>query len=105
VLQSEAVVVCLAAWLPLIAEFPMDSASLSDRQLLGTLGRGYYHRPCTQRFACVGAITIAVGVVLLFLVLCAVYCICCPGYFRCCTIHVLHVTCLQVWRRQPLCSV
>jgi hypothetical protein len=61
----------------------MEAADFHGRQLIGTFRSGYYNRPCTQRFACVGAIAIAAGVVLLFLVLCALYCICCPSYFRC----------------------
>ena len=73
----------------------MESSSDLNRQLLGTLGSGYYHRPCIQRFACISAIAIAVGVVLLFLVLCALYCICCPAYFRCWTIPVLHLNSLE----------
>ena len=73
----------------------MESSSDLNRQLLGTLGSGYYHRPCIQRFACISAIAIAVGVFLLFLVLCALYCICCPAYFRCWTIPVLHLNSLE----------
>lgn len=61
----------------------METApALHDRQLLQLATRGYYHRPCTERIACVGAIGIAIGVVVLFLVLLALYCICCPSYFR-----------------------
>lgn len=56
--------------------------SSHSRKLLIGVGRGYYNStPCTQRFACVGLISIAVGVVALFVVLCALYCLCCPGYF------------------------
>ena len=52
------------------ARYTMESAFRKDRELIVTLTRGYYGRPCTQRFACVGAIAIAATAVLLFLVLC-----------------------------------
>lgn len=56
--------------------------SSGSRQLLQLVTRGYYLAPCTQRFTCVGAIALAVGVVALFLALFVLYYICCPSYCR-----------------------
>ncbi len=57
----------------------------SGRQLLVFVGGGgFYNRPCTQRFACIGFISIVVGVVALFLGMLLFYCLFKRDYLKAC---------------------
>lgn len=68
-----------------VAIFPSMALieSKHSRKLL-QLVRGYYHRPCHQRFACIGAIGIAMAAVALFLALLSFYCIFKRDYLKQC---------------------